>query len=181
MTRLKTMTKTTISPAACATSSRRHAASAENPVGDENRDSCCGQLLQHRHGERCAVTTHVQTGFNGLLEDLNVLLKLARQEFAGLGVDPLHIRDQRQQREQKQQRQAEGHVHRRTVSFATWDFGEVPGEMVLRLSVSASCFRGREASPFSERAINPSRKSEFSAQTSLEARHFAIVRLVIVA
>ena len=42
-----------------------------------------------------------QARFHLLLIGVDVFLKFARQEFAHLGVQPVHIGDQRQQRQQE--------------------------------------------------------------------------------
>ena len=60
-------------------------------------------LRQHRHGERSSLAAHMQPRFDVLLVGVDVLLELARQELAHLGVQAIHVGDQRQQRHQDQQ------------------------------------------------------------------------------
>ncbi len=75
----------------------------EQHVADEHADAGHGELCQHGHRHRGALAAHMETRFHPLFVGLNVLLELAREEFAHLGVEAIDIGDQRQQAEQNQQ------------------------------------------------------------------------------
>src|SRR6202044_2816698 len=69
---------------------------AENGVAHKQGDSRGSQLLEHGHGERRAGAADAQAGLNLLLEDVDVVLKVARKKFAHLLVDAIDVRSQRQ-------------------------------------------------------------------------------------
>ncbi len=138
--------------------------SAEDPVGDQKRNGCGSELLQHSHGESSAVAADTQARFDFVLERFNVLLKFARKELTRFGVDPFDIRDKSQQAEQNQQGDAEGGIHQRTDPFGRRGLAvSAPEEMVLRRLDTCASFERVLRWPFavSERAIKPADKPSF--------------------
>src|SRR5208282_3875500 len=70
---------------------------AKNGEADDHGDSGGGQLGQNRHGERGALARDFEARLHDLLEGVDIVLEIAREELANLLVQAVNIGDQRQQ------------------------------------------------------------------------------------
>ena len=69
---------------------------AENQITDQQCNRRHRQLREHCHGQRGARAGHAQLGLDLLLEDVDVVLKFAREKFADFLINAIDVRDERQ-------------------------------------------------------------------------------------
>ena len=75
----------------------------EQHVADQDTDAGHAELREHGHGQRRALAAHMQPGLNPLFVGFYVFLEFAREKFAHLRVETVHVGNQRQQSHQHQQ------------------------------------------------------------------------------
>jgi hypothetical protein len=123
---------------------------AKHGEADDHGDGGGDQLGENGHGERGARAGHSEARLDDLLEGVDVVLKIARQEFANLLVEAVDVGDQRQQAEEERRERC----RRRSSEFFPLPFcgrnralvQSVPGG---RPQFARSCFSRRCHRPLS--------------------------------
>ena len=80
---------------------------AKHGEADDHGDGSRDQLSQNGHGERGAGAGNAEARLDDLLEGVDVVLKIAGEEFADLLIETVDVGDQRQQAEQEHESEAD--------------------------------------------------------------------------
>src|SRR5262249_37230839 len=85
---------------------------------DQKSDGCVDKLREDGESETGTPAGAEQPGLHQLLKGFNVFLEFAAQEFAGLGVKPVKVRDQHQKRAEQQHYRVKDHEGHRELLCA---------------------------------------------------------------